>query len=143
MDMITPEMQFFALCVNEMAKAKEEKSQTETMVKESHLKLIEMKEAQEKAKNDAMYAGQHTYFAIHDANGSMDLTTLAKTLMTVIYNEKIAEKIFSETKEKEKKATEEYKTAIYMCEVANKKYSDAVNKMELAWKPAQDSVQLV
>lgn len=141
--MITPEVQFFALCINEMAKAKEEKSQTETMVKESHLKLIEMKEAQEKAKNDAMYAGQQTYFAIHDANGSMDLTTLAKTLMSVIYNEKIAEKIFSEAKEKEKKTTEEYKTAIYMCEVANKKYSDAVNKMELAWKPAQDSVQLV
>lgn len=141
--MITPEVQFFALCINEMAKAKEEKSQTETMVKESHLKLIEIKEAQEKAKNDAMYAGQQTYFAIHDANGSMDLTTLAKILMSVIYNEKIAEKIFSEAKEKEKKATEEYKTAIYMCEVANKKYSDAVNKMELAWKPAQDSVQLV
>jgi transaldolase len=83
------------------------------------------------------------HHAIHNADESMDITTLAETLTSMITNEKIAEKIFSEAKEKEKKATEEYETAIYNNDVANEKYSDAVNKMEIAWKLAQDSVQLV
>ena len=140
--MVTPEVYYFAQCVKAMALAKEEKSKAEIIAKESHLKLTEMKEAQEKAKNDAMFAGQYTYLTIHDANGTIDLTTLAETLMSMFYNEKVVEKIFSEAKEKEKKASEEYETAIYMSDVANKNYSDAVNKMEIAWKPAQDSVKL-
>jgi len=143
MDTITPEVLYFAQCIKTMALAKEEKSKAEIMVKESHLKFVEIKKAQEEAQNNAMDAGQDMYHAIHDANESMDITMLAETLMSMFYNEKVAEKIFSEAKEKEKKASEEYETAIYMCDVANEKYSDAVNKMELAWKPAQDSVQLV
>ena len=144
---ITPEVQSFALCVKAMGNAKEEKLKAEIMVKESHLKFTEMKEAQEKAKNNAMEAGHGLYHFIHNANdaNNADLKTVAETLMSLFYNEKVTEKIFYEAKEKEKekKASEEYETAIYMSEVANKKYSDAVNKMELAWKPAQDSVQLV
>jgi hypothetical protein len=142
MAMVTPEVYYFAQCVKAMALAKEEKSKAEIIAKESHLKLTEMKEAQEKAKNDAMFAGQYTYLAIHDANGSIDLTMLAEKLMSVIYNEKEAEKNLSEAKEKEKEASDEYDKAIYNNEVANKNYSDAVNKMETAWKTAQDSVKL-
>ena len=89
-----------------------------------------------------MFAGQYTYLAIHDANGTIDLTMLAEKLMSVIYNEKEAEKILSEAKEKEKEASDEYDKAIYNNEVANKNYSDAANKMEIAWKTAQDSVKL-
>ena len=142
---ITPEVQSFALCVKAMGNAKEEKLKVEIMVKESHLKFTEMKEAQEEAKNNAMEAGHGLYHFIHNANdaNNADLKTVAETLMSLFYNEKVTEKIFSEAKEKEKKAYEAYETAIYISEVANKKYSDAVNKMELAWKPAQDSVQLV
>jgi hypothetical protein len=101
-----------------------------------------MKEAQEKAQNNAADAGEDMYHAIHDANESMDITTFAETLMSMFYNEKVVEKIFSEAKEKEKEASDEYDKAIYNNEVANKNYSDAVNKMEIAWKPAQDSVKL-
>lgn len=140
--MVTPEVYYFAQCVKAMALAKEEKSEAEIIAKESYLKLTEMKEAQEKAQNNAADAGEDMYHAIHDANESMDITTFAETLMSMFYNEKVVEKIFSEAKEKEKEASDEYDKAIYNNEVANKNYSDAVNKMEIAWKPAQDSVKL-
>jgi len=140
--MATPtlEVKNLAKCIQELASANKKKSEADIRVKEFHLKLTEIRKAEEKAKNDAMDAEQNLSYAIENVDESIELTTLEKTLMSMLYNENKTEAIFSEAKEKEKKASEEYKTAIRISEVANEKYLDAVNKMKLARKPAKDSV---
>jgi hypothetical protein len=106
------------------------------------LKLTQIREEKDKAKCEFYNADQNLPYAIQNIDSSIDTTTLAETLMCMLYNKKETESKFSKAEEKEKEASEEYDKAIYNNEVATKNYSDAKYKMELAWKAAEDSVQL-
>jgi hypothetical protein len=138
----TPEVYYFAECVKAVAKAKEEMLEAKRKVEESHLKLTQIREAEDEAKHEFYNADQNLPYDIENIDSSIDTTTLAETLMSMLYDKKETESKFSEAKEKGKKASEEYNKAIYNNEVATKNYSDAEYKMGLAWKSAEDSVQL-
>jgi hypothetical protein len=125
-----------------VASAEYEKSEAQNKVEESHLKLTQIREEKDEAKCEFYNADQTLHYAIQNIDGLKNTTTLAETLMRMLYNKKETESKFSKAEEKEKKASEEYDKAIYNNEVATKNYSDAKYKMDLAWKAAEDSVQL-
>jgi len=138
----TPEVYYFAECIEALASAEYEKSEAQNKVEESHLKLTQIREERDKAKCEFYNAVQTIHYASQNIDGLKDTTTLAEKLMCMLYNKKETESKFSKAEEKEKEASEEYEKAIYNNEVATKNYSDAKYKMELAWKPAEDSVKL-
>ena len=138
----TPEVYYFAKCIEALASAEYEKSEAEREVEKSHLELTKIREAEDEAKHEFYNADHTLHYIIQNIDGLKNTTTLAETLMSMIYNKKETESKFSKAKEKEKEASEEYDKAIYNNEVATKNYSDAKYKMDLAWKAAEDSVQL-
>jgi hypothetical protein len=82
----TPEVYYFAECVEALASAEYEKSEAQNKVEESHLKLIKLREEKDKAKCEFYNADQTLHYAIQNIDGLKDTTTLAETLMRMLYN---------------------------------------------------------
>lgn len=140
--MVTPEVQFLARCIKELNDATNEMIETAQIVKELLLKLNEKKEAHEKERINYYDASQYSKEVLNNIKDT-DIPTIEKEIMSLFSDEKVKKNNFIKAKEEEIKVAEEYKKAININDIAKKKYSNAVKKVELAWEPAKDSIHLV
>ena len=140
--MVTPEVQFLARCIKELNDATNEMLETAQIVKDLLLKLNEQKEAHEKERINYYDAFQYSKEVLRKIKDT-DIPTIEKEIMSLFSDEKVKKNNFIKAKEEEIKVAEEYKKAININEIAEKKYYDAVKKVELAWEPAKDSINLV
>ena len=106
------------------------------------LKLNEKKEAHEKERINCYDASLYSEQELRKRK-DRDIPTIEKEIMSLFSDEKVKKNNFIKAKEEEIKVAEEYKKAININEIAEKKYYDAVKKVELAWEPAKDSIHLV
>ena len=139
--MVTPEVQFLARCIKDLGDATNEMLETAQIVKELLLKLNEKKEAHERERINCYDASLYSEQELNKIK-NRDIPTIAKELMSLFSDEKVKKNNFIKAKEEEIKVAEEYKKAINIKEIAEKKYYDAVKKVELAWEPAKDSITL-
>lgn len=140
--MVTPEVQFLARCIKELNDATNEMIETAQIVKELLLKLNEKKEAHEKERINYYDASQYSKEVLNNIKDT-DIPTIEKEIMSLFSDEKVKKNNFIKAKEEEIKVAEEYKKAININDIAKKKYSNAVKKVELAWEPVKDSIHLV
>ena len=140
--MVTPEVQFLARCIKELNDAFFEMLETAQIVKKLLLKLNEQKKAHEKERINHYDASLYSENVLRKRN-DRDIPTIEKEIMSLFSDEKVKKNNFIKAKEEEIKVAEEYKKAININEIAEKKYYDAVKKVELAWEPAKDSIHLV
>lgn len=139
--MVTPEVQFLARCIKELNDATNEMLETYQEVKKLLLKLNEKKEAHEKERINYYDASLYSEQELRKRK-DRDIPTIEKEIMSLFSDEKVKKNNFIKAKEEEIKVDEEYKKAINIKEIAEKKYYDAVKKVELAWEPAKDSITL-
>lgn len=140
--MVTPEVQFLARCIKDLGDATNEMLATYQEVKKLLLKLNEKKEAHEKERINCYDASLYSEQELRKRK-DRDIPTIEKEIMSLFSDEKVKKNNFIKAKEEEIKVAEEYKKAININDIAEKKYSDAVKKVELAWEPAKDSIHLV
>lgn len=139
--MVTPEVQLLARCIKDLGDATNEMLATYQEVKKLLLKLNEKKEAHEKERINCYDASLYSEQELRKRK-DRDIPTIEKEIMSLFSDEKVKKNNFIKAKEEEIKVAEEYKKAINIKEIAEKKYYDAVKKVELAWEPAKDSITL-